>query len=195
MIRRSLAVVLAVLTMMMMATPVGASGVAADHDSPDEPDPTLAPTRVEAPMRLTGKAIPAEDGYRIVPIQTEETPGGSYVPDDSVPGDCGSSYIEIEPYSGGFTMNTGFVVNEEAVDFWWRAQSEFEPNPSLFQEFFFDTGPMLPDRRWDASVDYDVDSEAPIPIASKVVPASYAILWNLQVCSSAYPTDSAWVYP
>lgn len=170
-----LALVLLVLTGSLLP---GAAPVLAEAHS----------TRIEAaPMRITGRAVPTADGCVIQPLEEGEAstdPGA--VPLDEVPGDCGTSYVEIEPFVGGFDLYTGFTVNTPAIEYSWNARvigPAYDDGETWGGNLLFRT-------RWDGTwlgrqVDFSGEYDA--------IADGFAILSNGLVCTLGVPTDTIFI--
>jgi hypothetical protein len=130
--------------------------------------------RVEVPMQVTGRAVPTGNGYRLEAFR------------DPVPGDCGTSYVEIEPFFGGFDLYTGFTVFEPAIEYSWNATvigPAYDDGETWGGNLAFRTrwdGTWL-DQRVDFSGEYDAIADG------------YAILSDLRICSSNVPTDTVYI--
>lgn len=144
-------------------------------------------TRVETPMRVTGRAVLTEDGYVIEPLESVQADAGDgAVPLDEVVGDCGTSYVEIEPFVGGFDLYTGFTVNTPAIEYSWNARvigPAYDDGESWGGNLAFR-------ERWDGTwlgqqVDFSGTYDA--------IADGYAILSNGLVCTSGAPTDTIFI--
>lgn len=163
MMRRTvLPAVLGMLLTVLPAAPAAAQDAAGER------------IRVEVPMQVTGRAIPTEDGYRLERFR------------DPAPGDCGTSYVEIEPFFGGFDLYTGFTVNGSAVEYSWNARvlgPGYDDGQTWGGNLFFRSS-------WNGTwenqlVDFSGEYDA--------IADGYAILADLRICSSNNPTDTVYI--
>lgn len=164
----------------LVALALGAGLVAgpAASATAQEPQDARERTRIEVPMTVAGTWERRSDGTIQVSRSTEFTL-------DEVVGDCGSSYVEIEPLSGGFEMFTGFTVTTPAVSYDW---SVFMDGPD-FVELYTAGGPLLFRTSWNGREFYDIERSG----TYTAVASGQAFLVNGLFCTSGGPTDQIFV--
>lgn len=141
--------------------------------------PEAEPTRIEVPMVVTGKAVATDNGYSVEPLTGVEAAQQN--------DNCGTSYVDIEPRSGGFDLYTGFTVIVPAISYSWSARVL---GPAYDDGTFWGGG-LLNRSRWDGQwlgrqVDFSGDYSA--------LADGFAILNNGLVCSSTNPTDATYIF-
>lgn len=137
-----------------------------------------------------GKTVPipaADEG--LVMSRAAQQAGVS--PDDTVVGNCGSSYITLQEKSDGFpvAIRTGFTVDLPAVGYDWFATVE---GPDYFHEYT-SSGGLFFDSSWDGGYQSDQDQAEGLYAAEVDPGASDAVLFDGDVCFSGGPTDFAYL--
>jgi hypothetical protein len=106
-----------------------------------------------------------------------------------VGGDCGFSYVELDPEGVGYyRVRTGFHVNDWATEYHWKVNVA-GPNVNRHHTW---GGPLRARRDWRGSRRGDIKSEG-YHEATVVPPESYALLWNGGVCYSGGPRDRTYL--
>lgn len=158
------------------------------------PAAKAASASIRVPMRIVGfdQDVARRHGYRIVHLPDGrqasvpmEAPSRAAQPFDTVEGDCGFSYVELDPEGVGYyRVRTGFHVNDWATEYHWKVNVT---GPGVNRHHTWG-GPLRARRDWRGSRRGDIKSEGDHD-ATVVPPESYAVLWNGGVCYSGGPRD------
>lgn len=113
------------------------------------------------------------------------SPNASYR--DEIPGDCGSSFVEILDKSNGYPikMETGFTVNHEAISYEWQV---FMFNDSGTYDYTWNAGGTLDlDAMWQGTNTSAKNYEHDTYYAAVEPDDSWALLDTGTICVSGGP--------
>lgn len=197
----SLAVVAAVL---MLIPTVASAATQTDGPNPTQERRGLPDGRSEADMgiigidhdqaREAGNRIVVEDGFDVLidgttgeelaRIPNTEGP----TTQDTVYGDCGSSFIDIwdDPTPNWGQFETGFNLVGEAIDFDWYIH--IYSHNGQENDYWEDHGPMFPSPGW-ASGTKGFETVAPNDLHDAYVVNGTAYLTDGRVCGAMAPYD------
>lgn len=152
--------------------------------------------RVVRPMQVIGfdRAIAAENGFEIrtnsagqeysVPVGSD----ASATPNNTVYGDCGSSYVQITPVGNHKALiQTGFSVYTGAVDFDWIVH--VIDNYGVSNKTW--GGPLAFRSSWVGTNNFTSGGTG---YASAEVTYGVAFLWDGTICFSLGPFSSTYIY-
>lgn len=149
-------------------------------------------------MRIVGfdEEVARRHGYRIVTLPggrrasvRAPTPTPALRPAGTVEGDCGFSYVELDPEGVGYyRVRTGFHVNDRAVEYRWKVNVA---GPILNRHHTWD-GRLRGRHDWRGSRRGAIKAEG-YHEATVVPPESFAILWHGGFCYSGGPSDRTYL--
>lgn len=117
----------------------------------------------------------------------------SATPNNTVIGNCGSSYMWIADAPGdhSFQISTGFDINGTAYDFGWETRVS---NEHLNWEWS-DYGPMAPASTWESGWILEEDEGVPgYTHEAAVLPGSAAFLTDGRMCYAYEPTAASVIW-
>jgi hypothetical protein len=134
--------------------------------------------------------VAAAHGYEIktLPDGTRATvKQGDATPSNTVNGDCGSSYLYLDPRPHGYAVRTGFHVIHRAVSYSW-AVDVYGPTGKRFTW----GGGLRFRNDWSGTASSGaVRAGEYFGLASS---PTYAILWDGSICTSGHPFASVVVF-
>ena len=176
--------------LVIAGIPIGAATMIA---APAHAATTEAPAQVVvSPMHIVGydRAVAAAHGYEIrvgANGQEYSVKQGEVTPYNTIPGDCGKSWVYIYPKGGHKAdIDTGFDVNTPAVDFSWDVRVHDDWGTSIKSWGHV----LLAQHNWEG-VNHFKSSGAGY-VDARVI-SGFAILANGGVCYSEGPSDTEYV--
>lgn len=184
----------ALLTVAAMAAAAVIPGTAA-MAAPSVERHAPVPVQITAQMHVTGidAAVARAHGF----VVRTNAAGKQYVarkgstgvsPNDVVSGDCGSSYMYLYPDGGDYTTAvTGFNVTGPAVSYGWNIVVVDDAGTAHHSW----GGGLAFDSSWSGSWTswHSVSGYSWAEVVS-----GWAVLWDGDICTSLYPSDSTYVY-
>jgi hypothetical protein len=186
---------LAVVGAALCATAVGAPGASAGERPVPEGAGAEAPEgAIVTEMRVTDvdREVAESRGFT-VRTRADGTEwvdrGGDARPLDEVEyGDCGSSWVFIDPQGDYWsTIRTGFAVDDLVLTYYWKV-NRTDPYGGTTNTW----GGALGDYTWQGS--WNIHGGGPGYETASVTPSSSVLLWDGSVCTSMAPSDTEYVY-
>lgn len=106
----------------------------------------------------------------------------------TVGGSCGTSYVDFDPFYGGFDLYSGFTVTVSAIDYSWYVSV-------LGAHGAYDNGFMAGGQLWFRDRVDRGWTNNPVTFTGEysAIASGYALLSNGGFCQSANPTDTTYI--
>ncbi|MEU8034666.1 hypothetical protein AB0C13_40005 [Streptomyces sp. NPDC049099] len=147
------------------------------------------------PMKLVGfdAAVAEEHGYKIVTLpngeQTSVPKDGRVVPNTTVHGDCGDSYLHFHATGGNYEgeISTGYKVHHSVVRYGWSVDVTDRFGVGRLHDSGWATGP-------NHEMHFLTHSGGAGDAHAQVEGGSYTILIDGEECHSGSPWDSTYYF-